>query len=266
VLPARLATAAVALPSLFWLIFAGPAWAFSGFVIALTAVGLLEFATMAAPEQSQAQAYTIVAGLMFAGTVVLNRTDAFGLALVLALAVGLLLALADADMRGAVDRLAHGLLGALYAGFLLPHVVRLHGLPEGGPRWVFFAIACCMASDTLGYFVGRFAGKTKLFPRVSPNKTVEGALAGLAGSLLLAGLVAWLLPPPGLTVGVALWLGLAINLLSQSGDMVESMFKRAYDTKDSGWILPGHGGVLDRIDALVLPFVFTYYWNTGLGV
>lgn len=264
-LRARLATAAVALPTLFWLVFFGPAWAFAGFVVGLTAVGLLEFSMMASPGQPQAQAFTITAGLLFAGTVVIHRTDAVGLVLVLTVGVGLFLALADPDMRGAVNRLAHGLLAAIYVGFLLPHGVGLHGL-DGGPRWVFFVIACCMAADTAAYFGGRFLGKRKLFPRVSPNKTVEGAVAAMFGSLLLAVLTAWLLPPPGLTVGGAFWLGLLFGVLSQSGDMIESMLKRAYDTKDSGWILPGHGGVLDRIDALVLPFVFTYYWNTGLGV
>ncbi|MDG2306478.1 MAG: phosphatidate cytidylyltransferase [Candidatus Binatia bacterium] len=265
-LRARLATAAVALPSLFWLIFSGPNWAFAGLIVAVTAIGLFEFVGMSAPEHRGSQAFSILAGLLFAGTVILHRTDALGLVLCLVLAVGLILALADPDMRGAVDRLAHSLLAALYVGLFLPHAVRLHALPEGGPRWVFFVIACTMAADTAAYFGGRFAGKTKLFPRVSPNKTVEGAIAALGGALLIAWLVAWLLPPPGLTMGSALWLGLIIWILSQTGDMIESMLKRAYDTKDSGWILPGHGGVLDRIDALVLPFVFTYYWNTGLGL
>lgn len=265
-LRARLATAAVALPSLFWLNFYGPAWAFAGFIVAVTAIGLLEFATMALPNRTFLQGYVLIFGVALAATVILHRTDSVGLMVAMGLAVGLFLTLADADMKGGVDRLAHAFLGVMYAGFLLPHVVRLHALPEGGPRWVFFVIAVIMAGDTSGYFGGRYAGKTKLFPRVSPSKTIEGAVASMGGSLLLAGLTCWLLPPPGLTLGTALWLGFLLNVIGQTGDLVESMFKRAYDTKDSGWIFPGHGGVLDRTDALVLPFVFTYYWNTGLGV
>ncbi len=264
-LRARLATAAVALPSLFWLIFAGPFWAFAGFIVAVTAIGLLEFATMAVPGRGWVQWYSIITGVLLAGAVVLQGAGAGGVVLIVALAVGLIATLADADMRGAVDRLAHGFLGAVYVGFFLPHVVSLQAL-EGGPRWVFLVIACVMAGDTSGYFGGRLAGKNKLFARVSPNKTIEGAIASMCGSLLLAVLVCRFLPPPGLTLGTALWLGFTIGLLAQVGDLVESMLKRAYDTKDSGWIFPGHGGVLDRIDALVLPFVFTYYWNTGLGV
>lgn len=264
-LRARLATAAVALPSLFWLNFFGPHWAFAGFIVAITAIGLLEFVTMALPDRRRAKLFTIVVGLALAATVILHHADSLGLVLAGSLTVGLFLTLTDPDTRGGVDRLAHALLGAFYAGFLLPHVVRLHALPDG-PRWVFFAIACVMAGDTAGYFGGRAFGRTKLFPRVSPNKTIEGALASMAGCLLLAVAVAVLLPPQGLGVGTALQLGVVIAILGQGGDLIESMMKRAYDTKDSGWIFPGHGGVLDRTDALVLPFVFTYYWNAGLGL
>ena len=265
-LRARLATAAVALPSLFWLNFYGPHWIFAGFIVAITAIGLLEFATMALPDRWRAQTFTIVLGLALAATVLLHHADSLGLVIAAALTVGLFLTLTDSDTRGGVDRLAHAFLGAFYAGFLLPHVVRLHSLDTDGPRWVFFVIACVMAGDTAGYFGGRSFGKTKLFPRVSPNKTVEGALASVGGCLLLAVLVAWYLPPSGLDTWTALRLGAVIAVLGQGGDLIESMMKRAYDTKDSGWIFPGHGGVLDRTDALVLPFVFTYYWNTGLGV
>lgn len=265
-LRARLATAAVALPSLFWLNFFGPPWAFAGFIVAMTAIGLLEFATMAVPDRPVLHGYVLVFGVALAATVILHRTDSVGLMVALGLAAGLVLTLADADMKGAVDRLAHAFLGVIYVGFLLPHVVRLHELAEGGPRWVFFVIAVIMAGDTSGYFGGRFAGKTKLFPRVSPSKTIEGSVASMGGSLLLAGLTCWLLPPPGLALSTALVLGFLLNVIGQVGDLIESMLKRAYDTKDSGWIFPGHGGVLDRIDALVMPFVFTYYWNTGFGV
>ena len=262
----RLATAAVALPALVWLIFYAPGWLFAGLVVAITAIGLLELATMAQPDSPAAQAFSITVGLLFAATAVLHRVDALGLVLVLSTSVGLLLALADSDLRGAVNRLAHGLLAALYVGWLLPHAFSLYALPQDGPRWVFFAITCSMAADTSGYFGGRMFGRTKLFPRVSPNKTVEGAIAGLLGSLVASALLGWLLPPGSLAVSTAVGLGFAIGVLSQTGDLIESMLKRAYDAKDSGWILPGHGGVLDRTDSLVLPFVFTYYWNVGLGV
>src|SRR5690606_5651983 len=125
------------------------------------------------------------------------------------------------------------------------------------------AIACAMGSDTGGYFAGRFAGRTKLMPRVSPSKTVEGSVGGLLGAMVLAIGVWLVLPPPGATLEELVFLGLAIRVLAHAGDLIEALLMRAYGAKDSGWIIPGHGGILDRIDSLVLPFVFAYYVNAG---
>lgn len=259
----RLLTAAVALPAVAWLIFAAPLPVFAGVIVAFTAVGLGEFVTMAFPEQPRAQFSAIAAGLAFAGVVVLHRADMLSLVLVLSLVVGLLFALASEDLEQGVRQVAHGLLAATYVGFLLPHAVNLRALP-GGDRWVFLAIAGSMAADTAAYFAGRFFGRTPLAPTISPKKTVEGAIGALLGSSLLAASLLVLLPPPGYDVTVALIAGPAIGVVSQVGDLIESMMKRAYGAKDSGWIIPGHGGVLDRIDSLVLPLVFTYYLGVGV--
>jgi len=262
VLRTRLATAAVAIPILIWLVLGAAPWMFAGVIVAFTAVGLGEFATMAIPHHRWVRLATIVAGLAIAAAVVTARPGALGVVLFAVFAGGLFLSLFDQDMQGAMTRFAHGLVAALYVGFLLPHVVSLRLLP-GGERWVFFAIACAMGTDTGAYFAGRFTGRTKLMPRVSPNKTVEGAVGGLLGSLVLA-VFAWcVLPPHGAGLEELLFLALAIGILAQAGDLIESLLKRAYGAKDSGWIIPGHGGVLDRIDSLVLPFVFAYYVNAG---
>jgi phosphatidate cytidylyltransferase len=262
VLRTRLATAAVAIPLLIWLVLCSTPWVFAGVIIGLTAVGLGECATMALPDHRLARVLAIADGLAFAAAVVMQSQAALGIVLFATVAGGLFLSLFDPDMPGAIARFANGLVVALYAGFLLPHVVSLRMLP-GGPSWVFFAIACAMGADTGGYFAGRYAGRTKLMPRVSPNKTVEGAVGGLLGSIVLA-IFAWaVLPPPGSRLEQLLFLALAIGVLAQAGDMIESLLKRAYGAKDSGWVIPGHGGILDRIDSLVLPFVFAYYVNAG---
>lgn len=261
VLRTRIATAAVAIPLLIWLILGSAPWVFAGVIVGITAIGLGEFATMALPEHRLARALAIAAGLGFAAAVVMARPGALGVVLFATFAGGLLLSLFDPDMPGAIARFANAMVAALYVGFLLPHVVSLRMLP-GGESWVFFAIACAMGADSGGYFAGRFAGRTKLMPRVSPNKTVEGAVGGLIGSALLA-IFAWAVLPPPAHLEDLLLLALAIGVLAQSGDMIESLFKRAYGAKDSGWVIPGHGGVLDRIDSLVLPFVFAYYVNLG---
>ena len=264
-LRARLATAAVAIPVLIWLIVAAPVWLFAGFILTMTAIGLDEFASMALPERPLSQMLVILAGLGFAVAVIARGADSLGFALVVALVVGLVLSLLDPDMPGAAARLGNGLLGALYVGFLLPHVVSLR-LLDHGERWVFFALACSMGVDTGGYFAGRFLGRTKLFPRVSPNKTVEGALGAVVASVALAFFARAVFPPPGLDPRNTVVFGLVISVLAQTGDLIESMLKRAYGAKDSGWIFPGHGGVLDRIDSLVLPFVFTYYLQAGFDL
>lgn len=258
----RLATAAVAIPLLIWLVLGAAPWVFAGVILGFTAIGLHEFATMALPGHRVARVLTVIAGLALAAAVVMQRPAALGVVLFATVAGGLFLSLFDPDTPGAISRFANAMVAALYVGFLLPHVVSLRLLP-GGERWVFFAIACAMGTDTGAYFAGRFLGRAKLMPRVSPNKTVEGAVGGLLGSVLLA-IFAWLvLPPRGASLETLLFLALAIGVLAQAGDLIESLLKRAYGAKDSGWIIPGHGGVLDRIDSLVLPFVFAYYVNAG---
>jgi phosphatidate cytidylyltransferase len=263
VLRTRLATAAVAIPALVWLVFEAPIGLFAGFIVGLTAVGLGEFASMAFPGKARPQGYAVISGMAFAGVVVVHRADAVSLVLVVSIVAGLLLALNSEDLAEGVREAAHGFLAATYVGFLLPHAVNLRALP-GGDRWVFLAIACSMAADTAAYFTGRMIGRTPLAPSISPNKTIEGAVGAVFGSSLLAALVLILMPPPGYTWEIALLAGPLIGVVSQAGDLIESMFKRAYGAKDSGWVIPGHGGVLDRIDSLVLPLVFTYYLAAGV--
>ena len=116
-----------------------------------------------------------------------------------------------------------------------------------------------MGSDTGGYGAGRAFGRHKLAPAVSPGKTVEGALGGLTGAMAVA-MLCRVLFFDALGRGEALALGAMISLLAQFGDLCESALKRAFGAKDSGWIIPGHGGILDRLDSLLFPVVFTYYY------
>lgn len=125
------------------------------------------------------------------------------------------------------------------------------------PRLLLFALAMIWIGDTFAYFVGRWVGRTKMATQLSPGKSWEGAIANLAGSLLLGALAArW--------VGIALPHMLAMaalgNLAGQCGDLLESAYKRSADVKDSGTLLPGHGGVLDRIDALILSLPVVWYY------
>jgi phosphatidate cytidylyltransferase len=146
----------------------------------------------------------------------------------------------------------------LMVAFPLTFAVRLHGLPTYGPRLLLFALVTIWASDTVAYFAGRAIGKHPFAPDLSPKKTWEGAVAGLFGSLLVAVIFARWLPA---TVPQLLLMAAVANLAGQIGDLLESAYKRSAGVKDSGGLLPGHGGVLDRIDALILALpVVWYYW------
>ncbi len=150
--------------------------------------------------------------------------------------------------------------GSLYAGWLLSFMVALRGV-DNGRNWVFFALFTTFASDITAFFVGRALGKHHLAPRISPAKTWEGAIGGAFGSIIVS--LLFILPTPlnlHLNWGQAILLGLLVSIFGQFGDLVESLFKRNMGVKDSGRLLPGHGGALDRIDSIVFAGIVVYYY------
>ena len=154
----------------------------------------------------------------------------------------------ELELQRVPQRLGLAVLGAVWPGLLLAALVRLRKLPHGA-GWILLALTVTWANDTGGYFAGRFFGKHKLFPRVSPKKTWEGFAGGMAASIGGALVVQLLFIPELPTWGAAI-VGAGAGLLGPIGDLSESMLKRAFGAKDSGRLLPGHGGMLDRIDAL----------------
>jgi phosphatidate cytidylyltransferase len=154
--------------------------------------------------------------------------------------------------------------GILYIGWLLSHLVALRGLDDGR-NWVFLALLATFGSDTAAYFAGRALGKHKLAPSISPGKTWEGTIAGFLGAIVISLLftLPWPLQLP-IGYGTAIILGLAISVFGQLGDLVESLLKRNTGVKDSGRLLPGHGGALDRIDSVVFAGVVVYYYVVWL--
>jgi phosphatidate cytidylyltransferase len=157
-------------------------------------------------------------------------------------------------------------LSWFYCGLLLACAV---GLRRFGVGWVILAFVVTWANDTFAYFTGRAFGKRKLFERISPKKTWEGFAGGAVGSVVGALVTRWLLPTeagPGttdlasLSIAATVAVGAGGAVLGPLGDLCESMFKRAAGVKDSGWIIPGHGGLLDRIDALLFVAPWIYLW------
>ena len=145
----------------------------------------------------------------------------------------------------------------LLVAFPLSYAVPLHGLGSVGPKLLLFACGITWAGDTVAYFVGSAFGKHLLAPKLSPNKTWEGSVAGMVGSLVVAYAFSYWIKIP---LGHLLAMGAIGNVAGQMGDLLESAYKRSAGVKDSGGLLPGHGGILDRIDALILCIPVIWYY------
>lgn len=263
-LTTRLATAAVAIPALWGIVWGFPASWFAGFVLLVVALGLAEYMAMAAPRHPRLRWAGVAVGVGVAVAVMAGSPwplaalgGAFGVAMLHALRPGVVLS-------RAVPRVGVWLLGVIYVGIFVPHVVLLREAGSDGWRWVLFVLFSAMGSDTGGYFGGRAFGRRPLLVEVSPAKTVEGAAGSVAGALVIAALCRLVFLPER-PWPETLALGAVVSLLGQFGDLCESAIKRAFKVKDSGWIVPGHGGILDRLDSLVLPFVATYHYVALIG-
>jgi len=150
--------------------------------------------------------------------------------------------------------------GLVYIPLALAHIV---GLRTEGIIWVFFALVFPMIGDTAAFYIGKNWGRRKLAPLLSPHKTVEGFIAIPISALLGGGVFAYFLLPEVSFYHIAI-ITVVGSILGQIGDLCESLLKRARGLKDSSSILPGHGGVLDRIDSLLFVFPFVYYYKVFL--
>ena len=161
-------------------------------------------------------------------------------------------------IQGAHHRIGLFLLGIFYVAGLGVHIAFLRALPDG-IFWVFVLLAATWLNDTSAYFVGHLWGRHRIAPNVSPGKTWEGWLGGVLGSTLGVFFFWWLLSNP-LSIGEALVLVGIASIFGPLGDLAESLLKRATGIKDSGQLIPGHGGILDRIDALLFNGALFYYF------
>jgi phosphatidate cytidylyltransferase len=255
-LKARLGTALVGVPLLILLIGWGNQLLFAAALFVLTLAALREYFAMVFPTRRLEQ----LIGVVFGGGVSLalfvpgsfEVGASLGLALAICFSIYLFLA---GGLEEKLVRLSWTLLGGFYLGLLLPHWVLLFRLPEGR-AWVFFVLLVIMSGDSVAYFVGRGFGSRKLMAEISPGKTVEGAWGYLGGSLT-AGLIGGRFLLPELPWPETAALSVCLSVLGQLGDLFESWIKRVFSKKDSGALLPGHGGLLDRLDSLIFPAVFT---------
>ncbi len=147
--------------------------------------------------------------------------------------------------------------GIILLGWLGSHFFRIRNLPANGWQWTMLAMTVIWSADSFAYLVGKQIGSRKLSPRLSPNKTVEGFVGGLIAGVLAALIVAGIVGLPGLTAAL---IGALIAIFAPLGDLAISLLKRTADIKDSGNMLPGHGGSLDRTDSLVWAVAIAYYY------
>jgi len=256
----RLLSIVVLLPLFVWVLVAGPPWLFTVLVVAVGLLANWEFSRMFARAGVPVLRD---AGLVGGGLVTLAfaRPEHVGEAFALVV-VGLLVACLDSRAAGPTrwQRVAVTLLGVCYVNWLLGHVLSLRALPDG-LYWVLLLVWITWAGETAAYVVGTLIGRHKLAPVISPGKTVEGALAQFAASVLAALTASgWLFP--GLQLRDALGVGVLLGVLGQVGDLAESALKRSVGTKDTGQVIPGHGGILDRIDGLLFNAPALFYYVT----
>ena len=279
----RVLSAAVGIPVLLALVYLG-GWYLGAAVLVLSLVGMHEFFRLAegsglrpARAMGYAAAVVVTAAVTLggeagpAGRVELPEVgELVALVLVVVGIAAILQQVLWPSAPGAAANAGATLFGVVYLPLMLSYLVRLREVgtkviplggggwaAESGALWVALLMFACWAEDTAAYFVGRAIGRHKLCPRISPGKTIEGAVAGLAAAVMVAAALGrWL----GLPLSHGLALGALIGVFGQLGDLSKSVLKREAGVKDAGALIPGHGGVLDRFDSLLFAAPVTFYY------
>lgn len=257
----RVLTSVVLIPVLLLLLFWTPWWGFFALGVVGVVVAASELAGMTLKGHRAQQGYAIAASVVVYLLLYFEPTaERLATTMVGVVATGFFVGLIAPDpIESAGGRLAWLVVTPLYAGGLLAAIALLHRVENGG-AWVVLSMMLAWLGDTGAYFAGKGFGKHKLYPKVSPKKTVEGAFGGIAGSV--AGAVAMHFIALGeLPVIHAVGLAVVAAVLGQAGDLSVSLVKRSSKVKDSGWIIPGHGGLLDRIDSLVMTGAATWAYT-----
>lgn len=256
----RILTALVGLPLFFVLVFFAPPFIFFLSVLIVTLLGQSEYYTMFENKEVQVQRFLglLLGGLVLWGFYGGQASVIQGTLLLAVTAVPVFRVFSPRAVSPAVSEIGMTLAGLFYVAFLFGYIILIRGEPAGS-RWILFLFLVVWGGDVGAYFIGKTFGKHKLHERVSPKKTWEGAMGGLAVSVAAA-LLGWsLLLGPGYSFLQILLLGIVLGVVGQTGDLIESLLKRSAGVKDSGTLFPGHGGVLDRFDSILLSAPVLYY-------
>lgn len=229
-------------------------WPFSLLILLLAGIGMYELLRMKRMERT----FIGMIGYILAIIIALpehwmkaiepfTKTDAIILAVLLLLVVTVI-----HKNRTEYNDISFVLFSSLYVGFGFYYLVETRIL-ENGVQLLFFVLFMIWATDSGAYFVGKSMGNRKLWPIISPNKTIEGAVGGIFFSILVA-VICYAVSFVELSLLPILIISVLVGVFGQIGDLAESAFKRIYDVKDSGSLLPGHGGILDRLDSALFVF------------
>lgn len=254
----RILTAVIGLPFLIAVVWFGTPW-FTIIVAAMAAIGSFEFYRMG--DNLGLQPLWIF-GVAWTIVLVASQHCEYSATMPLLVTLGVVIPAIWMLFRRSREKALVGwaftIAGILYIGWMMSWWVGLRNL-ELGKEWVFFGLFTTFANDTSAFFCGRTWGTKPLAPSISPAKTWQGAVAGGIATIVAAVILkaVFHLPSPYLQIAL---LGCLISIFAQLGDLLESLFKRNAGVKDSGKLLPGHGGILDRIDSLIFTGFVVYYW------
>lgn len=261
----RVATAIVLISLIIVILTRASLWVFNAMVLLIILLGLREFYRLVIPNDTFSNVVGCLFGLTSAAILTFFGVRAWFMPFFIALFFTLITAhmIYSTVAEGVVSRIGLTLFGTAYLSFTLPAFAWMRGA-DHGRFLVVLTIGVVALGDTFAYAAGKLFGRHKLAPLISPKKTVEGFIASFFGGVA-ASVICWQIFWRELPVSLMIFLGIAVAAVGAFGDLIESLIKRGCHVKDSGTLLPGHGGILDRIDALVFAAPAVYFTFKFLG-
>ncbi len=251
--------ALVMVPPIVILIALGPSAALHLMVLVATFFGLREYYNLVLPHSKWIER-TVGIGLGLILSIIISFGDTkeiTPLLVIILIILSILFMATSKDLSSTISNMGGTLFGILFVGFLLAYVSLIRNMTNGR-LWVLFLVVTVWAGDISALLIGSFFGRHKLYPKISPKKTFEGLFGSIVGSIIVA-LAFSLLFIPHLEKGHCILLAIGLGILGQLGDFTESMLKRSAQVKDSGTLIPGHGGMLDRLDSFLFSAPFLHY-------
>ncbi len=256
----RVIVALIGIPLLLSLVYIG-GLPFLCLVLLIIILGLKEFYNLVQKQGVAPLKIVGIIGALALGTgIYLNAGNLeIGFFLTIIILTLFLVRLSTQKIEGTALDISVTLLGVFYVGWLISHLILLRQLPHLGKEWTYLVFITTWSIDNGAYLIGMPWGKHKAVPQISPNKSIEGIIGGLAGGFLAVFIAKWWFLPY-LSWVHCLGIGLLLGIMGQLGDLSESLIKRGAKVKDTGNFLPGHGGVLDRFDSLFFTAPVLYYY------